>query len=161
MEFEVSPGFTPHQHSAVRENQQVRVIRSWEGPVPPVTLPLQPGNPPMSVGGRATIPATSVPLRVAQPSPPEGSREGTEEPVVVPGHWDSWDDHPHLCNKSPGPQQLLRALLPWPIPNSQQEFCKSHSLPHLPRHQRREGGCWTCTRGYLSHLAEQRCAQRS
>lgn len=46
MEFEVSPGFTPHQRSAVRENQQVRVIRSWEAPVPPVTLPLQPGNPP-------------------------------------------------------------------------------------------------------------------
>lgn len=46
MEFEVSSGFAPHQHSAMKENQQVRVIRGWEGLVPPVTLPLQPRSPP-------------------------------------------------------------------------------------------------------------------
>lgn len=118
MEFEVSSGFAPHQHSAMKENQQVRVIRGWEGLVPPVTLPLQPRSPPPhAMGGRVTTPVTvPVPPGGAQPSPAEGSREGTEEPVVGPGYWDSWDGHPHLCNKSPVPQQLLRALLPRSIP---------------------------------------------
>lgn len=64
MEFEVSPGFAPHQHSAMKENQRVRVVRSWEGPVPPATLPLQPGSPPKPWEGGS--PPLSPPLSLSE-----------------------------------------------------------------------------------------------
>lgn len=90
MEFEVSPGFTPHQHSAEKGNQPVRVVRSWAGPTPPVTLPLQPGIPVLWEEGSLSPPRLSV---------QEGLREGMRSLWWVWGHWghwDSWDHHPHL-----------------------------------------------------------------
>lgn len=88
MEFEVSPGFAPHRHAAMKGNQRERVIRSWEGPVPPVTLPLQPDNPPMDgrEGGReGHHPCHVCPCRGA-PVLQGGAGRGLRSPWWVLGH---------------------------------------------------------------------------
>lgn len=118
MEFEVSPGFTPHQLSAMKENRQVRVIRSWEGPVPPVTLPSQPGSPPEPMGGRATTPATSVPRGWLS-----RAGRGLRSLWWVWGHGDSWDvpspplqQEPVTPAAAQGPPALAHSLFPAGIP---------------------------------------------
>lgn len=120
MEFEVSPGFTPHQHAAVKGNQPVRVVRSWEGPTPPVTLPLQPGT----QGRKGHCPCHACPSRRGQ--------GGIEEPVVGLGALGALGQLGSPPPSLPQEPSTPAAAQGPPAPvhsHSRQEFCKSH-FPH-------------------------------